>query len=151
MERNLSRNPSTTSAAIAGSSSGPAIRTVNCSASISRFILPEHESPASADQTPAHDLDRNGGQNDGEDEDPRNVREHRGRGARGEGPADVDRVVERGEPGDLGHGRREVLDGEEDATEEEERRDDQRKVVRVEVYAFDHTGEERPHDAEHHP
>src|ERR687893_624867 len=91
--RNLSTNPSTTSAAIAGSSSGPARRTVNCSASMSWFILPEHKSLASADQAPAHDLDRNQGQNEGEDEDPRNVREHLGRGARGEGPADVDRVV----------------------------------------------------------
>src|SRR5215217_3261085 len=107
--RNLSRNPSTTSAAIAGSSSGPARRTVNGSAFILQPILPERETLASADETPAHDLDRNEGQSGGEDEDPGHVFQHTGGWSGGEGPADVDRVVERGEPGDLGHRSREVF------------------------------------------
>src|SRR5919107_3742506 len=77
--RNLSRKPSTTSAAIAGSSSGAARRTVNCSASILRHILPEQRPQASADQAPAHDLDRDEGQNERESEYPEDVPEHRQR------------------------------------------------------------------------
>src|SRR3712207_154228 len=96
-------------------------------------------------------MDRDEGKNEGEDEDPSDIYKHRRRWACGEGPAHVDRVVERGDPGNLGHRRWELLHGEEDARKKEERRNDQGEVVSVEVYALDQAGKKRPHDAEHHP
>src|SRR5215210_9506153 len=106
---NWSRNPSTTRAAIACSASGRARRTVNCSASITT-ILPE--SQASAYKPPAHDLDRDQCEHAGKAENPGHVHEKPRRRTRGELPAHVDRVVERGEPGDLRDRRGEVIYGE---------------------------------------
>src|SRR5919107_1240987 len=112
-----------------------------------RAILPE--SRPSADEPPAHDLDGDEGQRDGEDEHPRDVDDYAGRGTRREFPAHVDGVVERGEPGDLRDWRGDGINLEEDAREQKQRCNDQGKVVRVEVYAFYKAGKERAHHAEH--
>src|SRR5215204_1604315 len=81
-----------------------------------RITLPEFR--PSADESPAHDLDRDQGQRSGKDEHPGHVDEYSHRRSRGEVPANVDRVVERGEPGDLRDRRGEVVYGEEDAGEQ---------------------------------
>src|SRR5215212_6318479 len=74
-----------------------------------RIILPEFR--PSADEPPAHDLDRDQGQRSGKDEHPGHVDEYSHRRSRGELPAHVVLVVEPGEPGVLRLSRHDVVSG----------------------------------------
>src|SRR4051794_34294080 len=101
----------------------------------------------SCDQASPHPVDRDTEKDGGQNRYPKPVPQN-GQGVRveDEGPADLDQVVERREPGHHGRPVRQLVERVEDAAEEEQRRDEERVVVRVQLHA---RGQRREGHAEH--